>query len=386
MPALDGARASARIEAENLADARTLSKGARAPSRRATFGKRSRRSVGWALGLFVAFQAATGWVLDYARPLVRFPSARSVLAVARQEPEPPAFAVFGSSRAGAAVYMEDLERELAEPGRPAPRVVSLAVPAGDAISMEFLLDQLLRTGPVPKWAVIELSPETVNAENAWWMPLHVLRQLNWEHVPTHARAAVKGHAAWPYLESRLVPTYTYRKQIVAESKAAVRDWRSRPAASPGAAPGASTADPAAPLNWSAIIQAPARPPDDQLFENSRVGAQTILRRSLTPYRIGGPVVDALERMLAKCRAAGTHVVLLGVPTCSAHRAEYTPPIEAAFDEYIQKLIAEYGCRYADGRDWVPDSLFLDTLHVDVPGGKLFTRRLARDVLKRLPLN
>jgi hypothetical protein len=46
-------------------------------------------------------------------------------------------------------------------------------------------------------------------------------------------------------------------------------------------------------------------------------------------------------------------------------------------------MADYDCRYVDGRDWVPDTLFLDTLHVDVEGGKLFTRRLAREVLKPL---
>jgi len=341
----------------------------------------------WALALFVGFQAVTGWFLDYARPLVRFPSAKTVLANARKEPDRPAFAFFGSSRTGAAVYHEDLERELTEPGKPRPRTVSMAVPAGDAITMEFLLDQLLETGPVPKWAVIEVSPETVNAENAWWMPLHVLRQLNWEHVPTHARAAIKGHAAWPYLESRLVPTYTYRKQIVAETKTALRDWWTNPpAVGPGATPGTSPSDPVAPLNWSAIIQAPARPPDGQLLENSRIGAQTTVRKSLTPFRVGGPVVEALERTLAKCRKAGIHVLLLGVPTCSAHRAEYSPAIETAYQEYLDSLVAEYGCRYADGRDWVPDTLFLDTLHVDVPGGKLFTRRLAEDVLKTLPLD
>jgi hypothetical protein len=29
-------------------------------------------------------------------------------------------------------------------------------------------------------------------------------------------------------------------------------------------------------------------------------------------------------------------------------------------------------------------MFRDTLHVDVEGGKLFTHRLAREVLKKLP--
>ena len=359
--------------------------GGRGLRKQAIFARRSRAAVGWALGLFAAIQLAAGLYLDYVKPLVRFPSGKAVLAVARQDPTPPAFAFLGSSRTGASIYHEDLDRALAEPGRPWPRTISLAVPAGDAITMEFLLDRLLATGPVPKWAVIEVSPETVNAENTWWMPLHVLRQLNWEHVPTHARAAVKGKAAWPYLEARLVPTYTYRKQIVAETRLAVRDWLPRPTAGGGAGPAVATADPTPlPLNWTDIIRAPARTSDDQLIENSRIGARTTIRKSLTPYRIGGPVVAALERMLGRCRAAGVRVVLLGIPTCSPHRAEYTPPIEAAYDGYVRRVAAEYDCLYVDGRDWVPDTLFRDTLHVDVEGGKLFTRRLANEVLKGLP--
>src|SRR5437763_15660107 len=103
----------------------------------------------------------------------------------------------------------------------------------------------------------------------------------------------------------MVPTYTYRKQIVAEAKTVLRDWWTISATvSPGMSPTASPSDPVGPLNWSAIIQAPARPPDDQLLENSRVGAATTVRKSLTPFRVGGPVVEALERTLAKCRTAG----------------------------------------------------------------------------------
>jgi hypothetical protein len=345
--------------------------------------RRSRQAVGWALGLFAAIQIASGLVLDYVTPLVRFPSAKAVLGVARKDPTPPEFAFFGSSRMGASVYHEDLDRELAVPGKPLPRTISMAVPAADAITMEFLLDQLLAKGPVPKWVVIEVSPETVNAENTWWMPLHVLRQLNWEHVPTHARAAVRGNAAWPYLEARLVPTYTYRKQIVAETKVTVRDWLPKPSTTPGAPPAAGADPTPLPLNWTEIIRAPDKTSNDQLAENSRLGASTTIRKSLTPYRVGGAVGAALERMLDRCRSAGVRVVLLGVPTCSPHRAGYTPPIEAEYDAYIQRLVVEYGCRYVDGRDWVPDAMFRDTLHVDVEGGKRFTRRLAREVLKPL---
>src|SRR5947209_17141023 len=272
--------------------------------RRAGFGRRARAAIGWAAGLFVAVQVAGGVFLDYAKPLVRFPSAKAVLAVARQDPTPPTFAFFGSSRTGAAVHSDVLDRELAQPGRRLPRSISLAVPAADGITMEFLLDHLLAQGPAPTWAIIEISPETVSAENTWWMPLHVLRQLNWEQVPTHARAAIKGNAAWPYLEARLVPTYTYRKQIIAETKVAVRDWLTRPTTQ-ASADGTKMVghDPTpVPLDWSDIIRAPAKTSDDRLVENSRIGASTTIRKSLRSYHIAGPVVAALERMLEKCRA------------------------------------------------------------------------------------
>jgi hypothetical protein len=354
--------------------------------RRAIFARRSRAAIGWALGLFVVVQLASGYVLDYVKPLVRFPSAKAVLGVARQDQTPPDFAFFGSSRTGATIYHEELDRELSEPGKPWPRTISMAVPAADGMTMDFLLDQLLSTGPVPKWAVIEVSPETVNEENTWWMPLHVLRQLNWTDVPACAGPAIKGNAAWPYLESRLVPTYTYRKQIVSESKLAVHDWLTKPPATPvnGVAPKTGSDPTPLPLNWTEIIRAPEKTSNDQLVENSRLGAETTIRKSLRDYHVGGPAADGLERMLARCRSAGIKVILLGIPTCSPHRAGYTPAIEAAYDEFIQRLVTEYGCRYVDGRDWIPDALFRDTLHVDVDGGKLFTRRLAREVLKGLP--
>lgn len=346
-------------------------------TRRADFRRRARAAIGWAAALFVVVQQGSGLVLDYARPLVRFPTAKAVLDVARQDPAPPEFAFFGSSRTGAALHPDQLSATLSEPGRPAPRVVTLAVPAGDAVSMEFLLDRLLATGPTPRWAVIEISPETVNAENGWWMPLHVLRQLNWDDVPTYAGLALKGNAGWIYLESRLVPTYTYRKQIVAETRAAVRDWLPTRRLLAAPVPRPSPRSPASPLNWSEIIQAPPKPETAQLLENSRVGAATTARKALRRYRVGGPVVAALERTLDRCRAAGVRVVLLGVPTCSAHRAEYTPDIEAAYDAYVHRLTAEYGCRYLDGRAWVPDTQFLDTLHVDPDGKEHFTQRLGQ---------
>jgi len=347
--------------------------------RRRSFGRHSRAGVAWAVGLFAAGQIVAGLLLDYRYPLTRFPSAAIMLDAAAPEPQ-PAVAFFGSSRIGAAIDVLETNKLLkaTHPNEPAPRTVSLAIPAGDAISAEFLLDQMLKRGQKPRWAVIEVSPETVNAFNPW-MVAHVMRQLNWEHVHSHFWPARRGRALWLYLEARSVPVYTHRKQLVKEAKSSVHDWL------PHSAP-AGPAAVAAPLDWKDVMRPPERLPDDELLTLSQNRAATITRRWLRDYHAGGVTAEALERMLDRCRGAGIGVVLLGIPACSAHRAEFTPQIELEYTGYIDRLTREYGCRFVDARDWMPDTLFLDDMHLRFEdGGKLFTERFVRDVLSGLPM-
>jgi hypothetical protein len=130
----------------------------------------------------------------------------------------------------------------------------------------------------------------------------------------------------------------------------------------------------------------AAPPTDAkseqvLLERMQRGAEEDVRRWLRDYRIGGPTPTALERILDRCRTEGIHVILLGIPSCSFHRKEITPDIDAAYTGYINRLVADYGCRFVDCRDWVPDLMFGDTLHLRTEtGGKLFTDRFTREVL------
>jgi hypothetical protein len=348
--------------------------------RRATFGRRSRAAAVWAVGLFAGGQLATGLLLDYRYPLVRFPSAGRVLAVAAAEERPPAVAFFGSSRTGAAVDAIEADRILAaESGRdPAPRVVNLGVPAGDALSAEFLLDQLLQAGRKPRWVVVEVSPETLNRRNLW-MSSHAVRQLTWEDVPTHWQTARRWHAGGYFAEARLVPVYTHRRQLVAEARSAARGWL---ALSAGGAVGAD-----GPLDWGDIIRPTDRPPDDKLIRQSREGVDQTVRRWLTPFEVAGVSPAALERVLGRCRAEGIGVVLLGIPACSAHREAITPAIDNEYRGYLGRVCREYGCRFVDARDWVADTDFLDTLHVRFDAGaKGFTGRLTREVLLKLPVD
>ena len=96
--------------------------------------------------------------------------------------------------------------------------------------------------------------------------------------------------------------------------------------------------------------------------------------------------EALERVLDRCRAEGIGAILLGIPACTAHRAEFTAEIDAQYTGYMNKLVRDYGCRFVDARDWVPDTLFLDDMHLRFEdGAKMFTERFSREVLIGLPM-
>jgi hypothetical protein len=105
------------------------------------------------------------------------------------------------------------------------------------------------------------------------------------------------------------------------------------------------------------------------------------RRWLRDYKIGGHGPAALERVISRCRKEGIGVILVAPPLAAAHRVEYLPPIEAAFRAHVERLARGHGCHFVDARDWLPDHLFRDASHIDIPEGTLaFSGMLTRRVL------
>ena len=87
-----------------------------------------------------------------------------------------------------------------------------------------------------------------------------------------------------------------------------------------------------------------------------------------------------KRFLRRCRANGIEPILLSVPLSSAHRAQYTPEIESAFQGHVAAIAQKYSCRYCDYRTAVPDRLFIDHHHAGPEGAAMFSRQFAREVL------
>lgn len=133
-------------------------------------------------------------------------------------------------------------------------------------------------------------------------------------------------------------------------------------------------------DWEQLLRTPQEGVNvAALEEGSRAGAVD-LSQMLRRYRIGGPVDRALERLLARCRDRHIDAVLVGMPVTSFLRELYTPEIDAVYRDYMAWLCRQYGCRFIDWRDQVPDSDFKDIHHMRLPGAGRFSWRLTLEVL------
>ncbi|MFQ3592085.1 MAG: hypothetical protein SNJ82_02720 [Gemmataceae bacterium] len=322
---------------------------------------RPRRVLFLALVLFLLSQLALGLWLDHAAPLFRFTSLRAVLARLESSGIQPDTVVLGSSRLEGAIQ----EREAVLFG-----VLSLfnaAVPAGDPTAQEAVWERLLAAGVRPRRVIVEVCPEFFTRANfcAGW---NALRLHRWADLPRHLDQILATHQLGRVITARLVPVYSYRDLFWQELRGSVGPWEARPLAL-AAAPTTHWQEPA--LEPIQIHQTP------QQAAAVVAGGQHAYRSWLKNYRMQSINVVALHRLIAKARRLGAEVWLMTPPLSLAHRQHYTPEIESAY----QALLAGTGCRHLDCRDWMEEEHFVDSHHLSLEAGRLFTRRWLREVLR-----
>jgi hypothetical protein len=320
--------------------------------------------------VFVAVQLLGGLLLDYGWPQVRFPLAGRVWARLDTLPRSPEIVVLGSSRLQGGVSTAVLDPLLPQGTNPALRSFNAGVGAGDALVADWMLARMLGEGHRPRLVVVEISPETVASYNRW-LEQHVIRHLTWTDLPVHLAEVCRCTHPMRLLSSRLLPLYLHRHHLrrhLAESALALLGARKPRTDRQGE--GATKIDPA----------------EDEAALRTGVGEKlhtaglSEFERWLRDYRVGGGATRALEGLLTRCREHEIAVVLVAPPMSVAHRALYTPAIEAAFQEYVASLTRAHGCRFHDFRGRLPDHLFRDHHHVNVRGEAIFTRLLAREAI------
>jgi hypothetical protein len=343
--------------------------------KRFTNQRRSRAAFFWAAGFFLLLQLVGSVVLDWCGLPIRFPSAYQVLEQATQQTaktaSSPDIIALGSSRFMFGLrdpdWQETMDRH-SPPGQTV-RVFNAAVPAGDQLSTELILDQLLARGVRPKWAIIDVTPESLNHFNAW-LGNDVRRQLTWSDLPEYLVEICCALQIGDLMKSRLLPFWLHRKQLWQEGMTGANRLWDRYCSGDDAAGVENVLDKV----MRSITDAPSTP-----HEQTRAGLKEI-RALLRHYAVGGSSVAALDRTLERCRENGIHVILLWPPVSSWQRELYTPEMESAFLAHVQHLQAADGCTFVNFSSRVRDELFLDNHHLTAEGGRVFSELLVREVL------
>jgi hypothetical protein len=326
----------------------------------------------------VLAQLAAGLLLDWRGLAVRFPSAARVLANARRDGRAPDVVFLGSSRFQGLLDDEATTLLRQENPQAGPvEVCNAAVPGGDPIVEDFLLERLLRQGSRPRLAVVEVSPDTVNHLNLWFN-LHPHRQITWRDTPTYFCDVCRAGELKKLAQSRLVPLYAQRRGLLHQLVAAIAS-PAEPARADGFGGPVPALQPDGHLPWDALLQV-HRPPLSPAEAKVRQAAVAVGGKRFSDYRPGGTTAAALERLLQRCNRHGIEVVLIGAANDSSFRRLYTPEIDAAYFAYIGHLKTTYSCRFLDYRDAVPDQLFGDVCHLNGEGGHYLTRKLTHEVL------
>jgi hypothetical protein len=336
---------------------------------------RGRRALLWGVVFFFVIQQAAGLLFDYVWPWLRNPTADLCFHNLQRATRKPDIILFGSSRFQG-LDVGEMHKAFGDVGMDRDvRVMNASVGAGDLISAEFMLRQLMHRGAQPKLVVLEISPETVTHYNRWILE-HLRRLLTWKDVVRFLPDIAGDGQVLRFVQARFLPLYMHRHAMWKSVWQAVEHAFPHP--NGDEVPSVSDAARHSPLTLATRVEAP---PPSQPQEPLTCGGLGEVRRWLRDYEVGaGNSEAALKRILSRCRKHDIRVVLVGVPVSSAHRQLYTPSIEAAFQRYVKQFLCDDFCTFVDYRDQVPDAFFKDHHHLNPEGGIYVSRRLAIEVL------
>jgi lysophospholipase L1-like esterase len=350
---------------------------ARSVSPRRAGATRAKRAVLWGVALFWAAQFGLTLLLDYVCPDIRFRTLVDTLAALRAHPRSPDILCLGSSRIGTAFREDIIAKEVARlTGDEDVSVFNAGVEGADLPTARLVFERILAEGTRPGLVVIEVSPETLAARNRW-LRHDFIRQLTWGDVLTQGAELVRSGGATDVLKMRIIPVHYHRdrlrRELYQRARNAYTDWRDRRRGRDLPADIHTSG-----VAWDVYMKNKRDEPTPPAVRTE--AGLPLVRKWVEHYQIGGGPAAALEALLRRCREEKIAVVLLGVPLSGPHRAFYTPEILTAYHGHVDRLCQEYGCRFVDYLDSMPDAAFQDDHHLMMEGAQEFSQRLAREAV------
>lgn len=129
-------------------------------SKRRAYQRRGRGALLGALAVFLFAQLAIGLLLDWRGIAVRFPSLAHVLDAAPRGNRGPDVVFLGTSRSQGLHADEATALLRSEHPDAGPiEVCNAAVPGGDPIAEDYVLERLIAQQSRPRLAVVEVGPD-----------------------------------------------------------------------------------------------------------------------------------------------------------------------------------------------------------------------------------
>jgi hypothetical protein len=289
-------------------------------------------------------------------------------------PDRPLVLLLGSSHVGSNVNTDILPP--ADAG-PHPPLVFNWSQSGAGPFLELLyLRRALAQGIRPKAVVIEVLPVMLHNEGLWmddpsfdpnyleprrvrWSDLWELRRCEAGAVRLHFQHWLEHHSA---------PSFFHRAALLTRLAPWLleRTW--------------------GPATWEGIITASGRNPCPKFVtsEQQRTltqGTHDFYQPNMAFMAVHPRTDEVLRELLDLClREQIVVCALIRTPESSEFRGWYRPETRDLINGYLTKLAHEYGTRYVDASDWVPDPYFVDGHHLLDDGANLFTQRFWQEVV------
>jgi len=318
------------------------------------------------LGFGVAVESGLIDVRDNTNYSYRAGHLRQQLArePADRNTAPLTVVMFGSSRAMNAWQASELEQPLrASTGRPVV-AYNFGVRGGGHIYSSLSLRKLVAEGTRPDVVLLELFPPFLGEQadtELRWLAANELRSREFELAEWLGLQSDEVRLHWS--QRWLTPLYTHRVYLLNRACPQLLPHELR-------ANWLMVYDDS---GWVAHNKPPPKPGD---VEKTR----RMYAANFAGFRLGGPSCRALRETLDFCRGEQIACGLVMLPEASQVRGWYSAEMEQQVQPFLEELVAEYGVKIIDARDWISDEGFSDGNHLRVAGAREFSERLNGELL------
>jgi len=324
----------------------------------------------WGLALFVLAQAGLRFFIDTVRPELRDPTFEVKFRqfkdrLAACSAQPLSIVFFGSSMSVHGIKPSVLEPLLARELQRDIVAHNLAIHASGPLSHLIYLNRMLQRGVRPDLVVIEVSPllhDTLkNTSDLALFPVSRLERLD---LPLVEQYGHDYNLKWQWLESRLTPIHSHRLAMLNYWAKAIVPFVDQM------------------MVWHDVDDHGWLKQEDHGPERLPAVLDHLeaeMKPRLDRYLVGAPPLRALTELLARLHQERIGAVLLQMPEGPRLRSLYpAAPIAALFQEFAN-LSRRYAAPLIHAREWLDESLFVDSHHLTWRGADALTGKLALEL-------